>query len=138
MRIADFRLTRFQYARDRVIGDSQVRADQMHVATVELIADNGLVGLGFASQLFYPLPDLAELERVFRSEVWPGLKDQEPAGLIHRVSRPRGGNQRAFSLPFGESLQHALWESRRQAARPAAVEAARRHPQQGQGLCLGP
>ena len=39
MRVADFRITRFQYARDRVIGDSQVRIEDMHVATLELIAD---------------------------------------------------------------------------------------------------
>ena len=29
MRLADFRITRFQFARDRVIGDSQVRADDV-------------------------------------------------------------------------------------------------------------
>ena len=32
MRIEGFELTRFQFARDRVIGDSQVRADQANVA----------------------------------------------------------------------------------------------------------
>src|SRR6266542_4418640 len=64
MRVAEFRITRFQFARDRVIGDSQVR----------------------------------------------GLDGQPPAGLIHRVSRPRGGNQRGFTLPFHEALQQALWD----------------------------
>ncbi len=29
---------------------------------------------------------------------------------MHRVNRPRGGNQRAFSLPFHEALQVALWD----------------------------
>jgi L-alanine-DL-glutamate epimerase-like enolase superfamily enzyme len=110
MRLADFRITRFQYARDRVIGDSQVSADQMHVAALELIADNGVVGLGFIQSLFFPLPDQSEMERVFKIEAWPGLEGAEPAALVHRVTRPRGGNRRAFSIPFHEALQHALWD----------------------------
>ena len=28
MKVAEFRVTRFQFARDRVIGDSQVRTDE--------------------------------------------------------------------------------------------------------------
>ena len=110
MRVADFRITRFQYARDRVIGDSQVRIEDMHVATLELIADTGEVGLGFILSLFHPLPDQAEIERVFRTEAWAGIEGQPPAALVHRVSRPRGGNQRAFSMPFHEALQLALWD----------------------------
>jgi L-alanine-DL-glutamate epimerase-like enolase superfamily enzyme len=110
MRLAEFRFTRFQYPRDRIIGDSQVSADQMHVAALELEADNGLVGLGFVQTLFYPLPDQLEMERVFRIEAWPDLLGKEPAGLVHRVGRPRGGNQRAFSVPFREALQQALWD----------------------------
>lgn len=110
MRIVDFRITRFQFARDRVIGDSQVRADDVNVAAVELIADTGEVGLGFVQTLFVPLPDQSEIERIFGLEVWPGLEGQPPSGLIHRVSRPRGGNQRAPTLPFGESIQVALWD----------------------------
>src|SRR6187402_2675246 len=110
MAISSFRITRFQFARDRVIGDSQVRADDVNIAALELIADSGAVGLGFIQTLFYPLPDQAEIERVFRSEVWPGLDGQPPAALVHRVGRPRGGNQRAFSLPFHEALQVALWD----------------------------
>ncbi len=110
MRISEFRITRFQFARDRVIGDSQVRADDVNIAALELIADTGAVGLGFIQTLFYPLPDQAEIERVFRSEVWPGLEGQPPAALVHRVGRPRGGNQRAYTLPFHEALQVALWD----------------------------
>jgi L-alanine-DL-glutamate epimerase-like enolase superfamily enzyme len=110
MRISEFRITRFQFARDRVIGDSQVRADDVNVAALELIADNGAVGLGFIQTLFFPLPDQAELERVFRSEAWDGLEGQPPAALVHRVSRPRGGKQRAYTLPFHEGMQVALWD----------------------------
>ena len=57
MRIAEFRITRFQFARGRVIGDSQVRADDVNIAALELIADTGAVGLGFIQTLFHPLPD---------------------------------------------------------------------------------
>ena len=110
MRIVDFQITRFQFARDRVIGDSQVRIDDVNIAALELIADTGAVGLGFAFALFAPLPDVTEIERIFRFEVWPGLEGQAPAALIHRVSRPRGGNQRGPSLPFGEPVQIALWD----------------------------
>lgn len=110
MRIAEFRITRFQFARDRVIGDSQVRADDVNIAALELIADTGEVGLGFIQTLFFPLPDQAEIERVFVSEAWPSLEGQPPSGLVHRVGRPRGGNQRAYTLPFHEALQVALWD----------------------------
>lgn len=110
MRIADFRLTRFQYRRDRVIGDSQVRINTVNVAALELIDENGRVGLGFVLNLFYALPELAEMERVFAEEAWPGLEGQSPAALVHRVSRPRGGNRRRFCLPFEEGIQQALWD----------------------------
>src|SRR5258708_20170560 len=100
MRIAEFRITRFQFARDRVIGDSQVRAEEVNVAALELIADNGEVGLGFIQTLFVPLPDQGEIERIFRCEAWPGLEGEPPAALVHRVSRPRGGNPPSYTLPF--------------------------------------
>jgi L-alanine-DL-glutamate epimerase-like enolase superfamily enzyme len=110
MILADFRITRFQFARDRVIGDSQVRADDANVAAIELISASGQVGLGFVQTLFTPLPDLTEIERIFTTEVWPGLVGQPAVGLVHRVGRPRGGNQRAYGLPFHEAVQVALWD----------------------------
>jgi L-alanine-DL-glutamate epimerase-like enolase superfamily enzyme len=110
MSITAFRITRFQFARDRVIGDSQVYADDANVAALELVSDSGQVGLGFIQTLFSPLPDQAEIERVFATEVWPGLEGQRAIALVHRVNRPRGGNQRATSLPFHEALQVALWD----------------------------
>jgi L-alanine-DL-glutamate epimerase-like enolase superfamily enzyme len=110
MRIAEYRITRFQFARDRVIGDSQVRTDSANVAALELVAEDGQTGLGFIQSLFTPLPAVAEIDRVFAAEAWPGLVGQRPISLVHRVNRPRGGNQRAFSLPFHEALQVALWD----------------------------
>lgn len=109
MRIEGFTLTRFQYARDRVIGDSQVHIAHAHYVTLELHA-GGHTGLGFAINLFHPLPSLAEIERIFREEAWPGLEGQPPAGLVHRVARPRGGNVRRMSLPFEEAINQACWD----------------------------
>ena len=96
MPISSFRITRFQFARDRVIGDSQVRADDVNVAALELVSDSGAVGLGFIQTLFTALPAQSEIERVFASEVFPGLEGQAAIGLVHRISRPRGGNMRPF------------------------------------------
>ncbi|MGV0912206.1 mandelate racemase/muconate lactonizing enzyme family protein [Martelella sp. FOR1707] len=110
MVIIDFRITRFQFARDRVIGDSQVRADDVNVAALELISENGHVGLGFIQVLFSTLPDQQEIETIFTNEVWPTLMGQSALSLVHRVNRPRGGNQRAYSLPFNEAIQVSLWD----------------------------
>ena len=66
MKIDAFRFTRFQFRRDRVIGDSQVRIDAVHAAALELIDEAGNIGLGFVQSLFHPLPYEAEIVRIFR------------------------------------------------------------------------
>ena len=110
MAISSFRITRFQFARDRVIGDSQVRADDVNVAALELISDSGAVGLGFIQTLFTAIPPESEITRVFAAEVMPGIEGRKAIGLVHKVSRPRGGNLRPYTLPFHEALQVALWD----------------------------
>jgi len=110
VRLASFEVTRFQFARDRVIGDSQVRIADVNVAALELLDEEGESGLGFIQSLFEPLPPVDDIVRIFAAEVWPGLLGQHPLGLVHRVSRPRGGNQRTYSLPFDEAIQVALWD----------------------------
>jgi len=110
MKILDFRITRFQFPRDRVIGDSQVRADEVHVATLELIGERDETGLGFMQSLFHPLPAEDEIERTFREECWPSIEGQQAESLAHAVRRPRGGNVRRLGLPFEEALQHATWD----------------------------
>ena len=110
MRLSEFRLTRFQYRRDRPIGDSQVRINSVNVAALELIADSGEIGLGFVQSLFHPLPGEAEVSRVFAEEVWPSLSGLSPMELVHRVAKPRGGNDRPQGLPFGVAVQIALWD----------------------------
>jgi L-alanine-DL-glutamate epimerase-like enolase superfamily enzyme len=108
--IQEFRLTRFQFARDRVIGDAQVSANFAHIAALELIDAEGRTGLGFIQTLFHPLPAESEIERIFLEEVWPTLATREAGAIAHRVARPRGGNQRATTLPFAEAIQQAAWD----------------------------
>jgi L-alanine-DL-glutamate epimerase-like enolase superfamily enzyme len=108
--IAGFDITRFAFRRDRVIGDSQVRIDTCNVGVLELRDDAGNVGTGFFLNLFHPLPDRAELLRAFRTEAFDGLEGEPPEGLIHRITRPRGGNNRALPHGFGEAIDQALWD----------------------------
>jgi len=110
MQIVDFRINRFQFPRDRIIGDSQVRADEVHLATIELVGERGETGLGFMQSLFHPLPAEKEIERTFREECWPSIEGQHAEALAHAVRRPRGGNVRRMGLPFEEALQHAIWD----------------------------
>lgn len=115
MRLADFVLTRFQFRRDRIIGDSQVRVADCHVGVLELQDSEGRVGTGFFFSLFHPLPDLREIERVFREEAWAGLESELPCVLLNRLSRPRGGNQRGHAIPFEPAINQALWDLHGQA-----------------------
>uniref|UniRef100_UPI0035CCA2A4 mandelate racemase/muconate lactonizing enzyme family protein n=1 Tax=uncultured Sphingomonas sp. TaxID=158754 RepID=UPI0035CCA2A4 len=108
--IAEFRVTRFQFRRDRTIGDSQVGTDSANIAAIELIDGAGRVGLGFAQALFHPFPDEAEIARVFASEAWPALEGREASAVALGVHRARGGNVRRMTLPFEEALQHAVWD----------------------------
>lgn len=115
-RISEFRLTRFQYRRDRDIGDSQVRFSLQHAVALELTDGAGRTGLGFAGSLFDPLSSLAALTATFATQVWPGLEGAMPAALIHRVDRPRGGNRRDAAHGFSEAIQIALWDLAAQSA----------------------
>jgi L-alanine-DL-glutamate epimerase-like enolase superfamily enzyme len=108
--VSDFQITRCHFPRDRVIGDSQVRSLEVHVAAVELIDAAGRVGLGFAQSLFTSLPELAEIERRFREEAWPSIAGRSPVNMALAVRRVRGGNARRMTLPFEEALQHAIWD----------------------------
>ncbi len=110
MRIVDFRITRIQFPRDRVIGDNQVRTEMVSVAALELNDQNSRSGLGFMKSLFAPMPAQAELERFFLQIVWSGLDGPHPAGIVQRIIRPRGGNLRPQSLPAHKAMQVALWD----------------------------
>lgn len=109
-RIRSFQLTRFQFRRDRVIGDSQVRFADFNAFALELTDSESRTGLGFGHSMWEPVAPLAWLEANFLANVWPGIDGQAPAALVHRIERPRGGNQRDVTYGFGEALQIALWD----------------------------
>jgi len=108
--LAGYRITRFQFPRDRPVGDSQVRIEQVDVAALELIDERGRVGLGFAQSLLTALPDLSEIERAFAQEAWPKLVGRNAAALALAVNCPRGGNLRDMDLQFEKGLQDAIWD----------------------------
>lgn len=111
--IARFAITRFQYPRDRPIGDSQVISTHHYSAALELFDSAGRAGTGFFGALFHPLPPRTELERSFAEEVLPGLVGQDPFSLLNRIGRPRGGNRRGTI--FGVAVNQALWDLQGQA-----------------------
>src|SRR5258706_758201 len=108
--IEGYQLTRFAFPRDRVVGDSQVRFDKMYIGVLELTSARGHTGTGFFGTLFYPLPSLAELNRVVEEEVKQAFIGQTPAALTHRVGRPRGGNIRDLPHGLGEAIDQAAWD----------------------------
>lgn len=111
MKIVSYEITRFAFPRDRIIGDAQVKSDTHHIGVLELHADTGLRGTGFFSSLFSPLPALEELQRIFSAEFAPAVIDQNPQCLIHRLTRPRGGNRTPRTLiDFGGAIETALWD----------------------------
>lgn len=109
-RIESFRITRFQFKRDRVIGDSQVATDEANILALELFDGTGRLGLGFVHILFQTAPSEVEIERIFKNEYWPGLEGAEPAAIALRVIRARGGNVRRPSIGFDEAVQQACWD----------------------------
>ena len=120
-KIRNWRLTRFQFRRDRCVGDSQVRFDAYHAIALEVVDGAGRTGLGFCHALWDPYPALSILEAAFDKHVWPGLDGRVPNEILNRVNRPRGGNQRDVSYGFEEALQVALWDlAARQAELPLA------------------
>jgi L-alanine-DL-glutamate epimerase-like enolase superfamily enzyme len=110
MLINGFKVTRFQFARDRTIGDSQISSRFVHAAALELTLDSGLKGLWFLNSIMFPLPAENEIIRIFEAEVWPSLKGQSVGALAHRIRRPRGGNIFRPSVPFDEAVQQAVWD----------------------------
>ena len=108
--IDDYQITRFDFPRDRVIGDSQVRSERISLATLELITKQGHVGLGFFFNNFSPLPALAELKCWFEVEIVPHVVGQNPFSLTNRLARSRGGNIRALPYHVDQAIDQALWD----------------------------
>ena len=109
--IDGFRLYRFEFPRSRPIGDSQVISTMHYIGALELHTNTGHTGLGFFLALFYPLPALQELERVFAEQVAPRLMGQSPFVLTNRLTRPRGGNIRiGNSADMDTAIDQAVWD----------------------------
>ncbi len=108
--LAEYRITRFQFPRERPIGDSQIRLDEVNVAAIELVDGAARVGLGFAQSLITPLPEIEEIERIFAQDAWQALVGQSPVALALSVKRARGGNVRQMGLPFEKAIQEAIWD----------------------------
>jgi L-alanine-DL-glutamate epimerase-like enolase superfamily enzyme len=104
--LESYQITRFLLPLRRVIGDSQVRYEKMFIAALELRTQSGQVGLGLIIR--FALPPEAELERIFETDVWPGIQGQSIYSLLNRLTRPRGGNIRVQL--FEEPLNQALWD----------------------------
>ncbi len=112
--IEAYRLTRFGFPRDRVVGDSQVRVEHVYLAALELIDSRGQIGSGFFGTLFQPLPDLQELTRIFETEIKSIVIGQSPFAMTNRIHRPRGGNIRALAYGIDDAIDQALWDLKAQ------------------------
>lgn len=108
--IVSYRISVYAFPRDRVIGDCQVSIDTNVVTALTLADEGGATGLGFGLTLFGPPPTSTEVARYFEDALWPSLKGQTAGGLIHRLSRPRGGNVRAVLHDLGIAVDNALWD----------------------------
>lgn len=109
--ITQFVITTYAFARDRVIGDAQVRYDTNWIGALQLIDGDGLVGLGFFLSLAHPFPPQAHLEDVFARAYWPHLAGVAPEGAVHRILRLRGGNLNGSAISqIGMAVDQALWD----------------------------
>ncbi|WP_020209181.1 mandelate racemase/muconate lactonizing enzyme family protein [Gilvimarinus chinensis] len=108
--IENVRVHCFDYPRDRVIGDSQFYSTHVWAGCLEIFDSQGNVGLGFFQSLHAPLPDAREIKALLERLRLPGMLQQTPEALIHKVSRPRGGN--IFPLPHSldQAIDQALWD----------------------------
>jgi L-alanine-DL-glutamate epimerase-like enolase superfamily enzyme len=78
---------------------------------MELLGNDGTVGLRFVNTFMGSLPDEAEMARVFTLEAWAELEGQIPAVLADRQLKRRGSNRRKLSLPFDDAIQKAVWDA---------------------------
>ena len=109
--IVGHRLRRFEFPRNRPIGDSQIRVPDVNwVGTVELIDSKGLTGLGFFASLLEPLPLATELRAYYARTVWPDISGTAPEALLNRISHPRGGQVRSVPHGLGDATEEALWD----------------------------
>ena len=128
MGLATSRSRGFQFRRDRVIGDSQVRVTHCHVGVLELHDGDGSAGTGFFFSLVPSAagPGASSSGSFRRGSLAGARRASIPAALLHRIGRPRGGNIRGFSVPFEQAINQALWDLHGKALGLAALAAAGR------------
>lgn len=105
MKIKDFKITTRVLKLDRPIGDSQVCYDSFRTDFLELITDDGRVGLGFQDERG---DGKTQRDRQFDHREWLILKDTHPAVHLNRIIRPRGGNRHFIEL--SPMVDTALWD----------------------------
>jgi L-alanine-DL-glutamate epimerase-like enolase superfamily enzyme len=109
--IERFRITSFEFARDRVIGDAQIAVDTNWVGALELVDGDGVIGLGFFLSLFAPLAPHAALVDAFARAHWSALQGMCPEAALNRMTRVRGGKLRGSSIPqLDTAIDQALWD----------------------------
>ena len=106
--IAEYGLHRVRLELALPIGDSQVKFTVHWLTVLELITEDGLSGVGFELRQGKPTPALAELRSQFEYETWPVLRGTNPFCEALRITRPRGGNVGAATLPL--AVETATWD----------------------------
>ena len=134
MVVRDFTLTRFQFPRDRVIGDSQVRVEHCHVGVLELHDSDGR---DRHRLLLQPVPSAAGLARARAGVPRGGLAGarRRAPGRPAQPHRPAARRQHPRLLdPLRAGDQPGAVGPARQGAGPAALASARRPRSQGPAL----
>ena len=117
--IQAYKLTRVEIPSGRILGDRNVRVERLWVGILELFDTAGQSGLGFSAALLDPMPTAAALNEYFARSIWPALHGNAPQSLLHRVSRPRGGNWQSVLHNLDNAIDQALWDlAARQAQMP--------------------
>lgn len=108
--INNIRIHCFDFPRDRVIGDSQIASSKVWIGALELFDANGQSGLGFFQSLTAPLPDAKVIKTLLESSGLGDILGQSPEALIHKISRPRGGNIQQLPYHLDQAMDQALWD----------------------------
>ena len=108
MKITNYSIHRVYLPLPLPIGDSQVRFDEHWMTVLELTTDDGLTGVGFEVQQGLPTPALAQLKEQFKWQMWPAIRQTHPAAQALRITRPRGGNVGAATMPL--ATETAVWD----------------------------
>ena len=108
--VETFRITRYAFPRDRVIGDSQLSYDMNHFGALELIDVQGMVGLGFFFSHIDPLIPESDLTKVFRERHMPAIAGHPPESLLHRVPDPQTARDESLPYSIYQAIDQALWD----------------------------